>query len=286
MNLSAVALFVASAASPAELPVQDPTPPVLPEPPGPSQSEDPLGPPSSRCPTRDPASPDSTQDARQARAREAIARADASFQQGRYDEALAEVARAECEAPHRDYTFMRGAIHQSRGDCEAAVAAYESFLDQSPPAIDASAAKAAIRGCQGQSQSRDQRPSLETLPIVFDSPSPPPPRTEPDWRPPPDPVEPPPAPQHWSRDVPGGVMMGVGLVGMGIGTALLVAERQDNRTPEQFDDFVRYGDERERLRTAGTAVLSVSAGVVLSAAIRYVLVARRGNAASREVARR
>ncbi len=81
-------------------------------------------------------------------------------------------------------------------------------------------------------------------------------------------------------------MMSVGLVGMGIGTALLVAERQDNRTPEQYDDFVRYGDERERLRTAGTAVLSVSAGVVLSAAIRYVLVARRGNAASREFARR
>jgi hypothetical protein len=81
-------------------------------------------------------------------------------------------------------------------------------------------------------------------------------------------------------------MMSVGLVGMGIGTALLVAERQDNRTPEQYDDFVRYGDERERPRTAGTAVLSVSAGVVLSAAIRYVLVARRGNAASREFARR
>lgn len=204
---------------------------------------------------RDPRASEAT---RRAEATKEVRRADALFREAQYDEALRALDEAESLWPDPAHHFMRGTIEKRRGDCRAAKRAFERFLDQNPPALDAEVARGQIQECQ------DQRPAMTLIP-TFEAETP---------------DSPPPTPaKSWIRDVPAGVLLGVGVAGTTVGAGFLVANRRDTETPTSYDEYMEIGSRRDRRRRIGTGLVIASSTLVAASIIRYVWVGRRARRA-------
>jgi len=222
-------------------------------------------------------------------------RADALVQEGKLDEAfeLLEQAYYAQPEPEPRLLFGMGVIALERGECEEAVGYLGRFLATSPAEEAAAKAREVIAYCEeelraqaesvadpepavGMEPTRGPDPSAGSEPVVAPAPggsritpsrssdtkdTPPPPRDE------------------WFRDGLGWGLLGTGVAVTAVGTGLLVQAQGDVRAAEASSDEANFDRNLERvgpLRVVGGTLTGVGVGLLVGAAIRYGLVARRG----------
>lgn len=212
------------------------------------------------CPIGDE---DLSEATRRAKATKLVRRADTLFGEARYGEALGALNMAECHWPDSAYDFMRGTIEKRRGGCDAATRAFERYLGQNPPDLDADLARTQIRECREEATPMTQVPPVPSFGTVAPD-SPPPTPTKP-----------------WIRDVPGGVLFGVGVAGTMVGAGFLIANRLDTELPEMYDGYVEIEERRSRRQSVGTGLLVASSTLIAASIVRYVWVGRRNRRAGK-----
>jgi len=190
-------------------------------------------------------------------AEQAKERALDAWEEGRYDEARAEIARAYELEPLRRYLYARARIEQADGHCDVANEFYRRYLAENPPEVDANAAKRAIAACDRQIADAGGTTNVD---------------------PPPIPARP------WHRDplaiglvTSGAVVL---VVGFGLFGRAFVEHREAKRTLDhaEFDRRVR----RARvLSPIGIAGISLGAALVVGGVVRWAVVRRRAKAADR-----
>lgn len=155
--------------------------------------------------------------------------------------------------------------------CREAVPIYKEVLAQLPEKAEAtSAVKDALVNCAEKMAEGDE-------------PSPVAPTVEPeteatDLGSSEDVDEPPPKTprKRWYTDPYAPVLIGVGAIGVGVGGYFLGQAADENaRQPEQYDEFAAKGDRVRRLQIQGGVILGVGGALLLTGAIRYVVLAVR-----------
>ena len=196
--------------------------------------------------------------ARCGEALEALARARKLEREGAFIEASGAVAQAYTVAPDPAHLVRRGDLERRGGQCRTALELYREYLDLEP---DGDAAAAATEGTRACTSSPAPKPEHEEPPpLMVDAP-------------------PPSKPRHVLADPLGGALAGTGIVSLGVGLGLLgraltlQAEARDQAIP--YDDFERQRTRAYRWSGAGIGLISAGAALLVGAAIRYGLVARR-----------
>jgi tetratricopeptide (TPR) repeat protein len=168
--------------------------------------------------------------------------------------------------------YALGQAERLSGDCKGAMEAYRSFLRTNPSSRQEASAKKNLQRCARELEaaaSAAPRPPAPVEPAAERAAVPPPP----------EPVLPPPAPYY--RDVLGGAALGIGLAGIGAGGALWgIGEGQIGAVngASRYDQFARStagAQGAETLRIAGIVTVSVGGALLVVAAVRYGLLARR-----------
>jgi tetratricopeptide (TPR) repeat protein len=189
-----------------------------------------------------------------------------------YDEGMARYAARDYRAairafeaayavePRREFLFADAQATRLAGDCPAALALYQRFLDTHPAAPQVEATRIAVARCEAAA-SATVAPSA---PPVVVAPAPPP-------------------PPRWYADRKGGLLVGAGLVGLGAGAALLSsahAADSDDRGASTYDAFstgrrsaVRRWGWGLGVGITGAALLAVGVG-------RYLWVAAHPDGAA------
>ena len=107
---------------------------------------------------------------------ERIERAEALYQEERFDEALAELEAAYAMEPRPELLFAMGQAARSGGDCETAIRHYEQFIAEAAKETDRAVAQEQIDECRIDADvgpCLDVEPCLDIGPCL--SPPPPPP---------------------------------------------------------------------------------------------------------------
>ncbi|MEO7092591.1 MAG: hypothetical protein ABI175_05020 [Polyangiales bacterium] len=145
--------------------------------------------------------------------------------------------------------------------CDKASGLYSKLLAADLPAANKAVVREKLDECQKILAAQAPKPE----PVVT-----PPPVVEP--RPEPTPIPPPPPPDEghaWWANPVGGALVGVGLVGVGVGTVFLVqgrAANKDKSTALDYGEFQRLEDRAESRGKLGTGVL-IGGGVLVTAGI-------------------
>lgn len=220
------------------------------------------------------------------------ARADALVQEGKLDEAFAlleEAYYAEVQ-PEPRLLFGMGVIELERGNCEAAVGYLGRFLATTPGADAAAKAREVIAYCETQLRSPAE-PEPEPTPPVPAEPSAEPPVEPSGADAPPSPPLPEPevpgpdeprGPTPWYRDGLGWGLLGTGVAVTAVGAGLLGQAQGDVRAAEASLDEASFDRNLERvdpLRAVGGSLTGVGVALLVGAAIRYGVVARRNRRA-------
>ncbi|MBL4687984.1 MAG: hypothetical protein JKY37_25560 [Nannocystaceae bacterium] len=190
------------------------------------------------------------------------ARAGVLFELGRFAEAASAFADAYVATEDPVFLFGRAQALRRAGNCAAAIGVLQAFIDTSPPKPDVVEAQRVIDACRAVLGEPDPEPQSEPEPVA----------SLVDTSVPPDRERPP-----WLRDVPGGVLLGVGafVTVAGVGTyAGAFAMARDRSEPES--DFE---DRSQRVRStaaAGIVLMTVGGALIVGGIIRYAIVARRG----------
>jgi hypothetical protein len=166
--------------------------------------------------------------------------------------AIARLEEAYAKRPLPVFLYMQAKIEEQHGDCGSAIGHYEAFLTFDVPDEDAVEAGAGLGRCR-EILGDDDEPSA-----------------------PPDP--PPDKVRQWYADPWGGVAVVFGVVGVGVGTGVLLQAQQDERAASEaqsLDAFDRHADRAELWSRAGVATLSVGLGLMVAGVIRYAVVGAR-----------
>lgn len=173
-----------------------------------------------------------------------------------------------------EFLYALGQAERLSGDCKGAMEAYRSFLRTNPSSRQEGSAKKNLQRCARELEaaaSAAPRPPASVEPAAERAAVPPPP----------EPVPPPPAPAPYYRDMLGGAALGVGLAGIGAGGALWgIGEAQIGAVngASRYDQFARSAagaQGAETLRIAGIVSVSVGGALLVVAAVRYGVLARR-----------
>lgn len=185
-------------------------------------------------------------------AREVAEAAAKDIEKGRYEEATERLEKAYADKPLPAFLFILGRIEETRGQCESAIEHYEKFLESDVPPEDEKEARAGLERCK------------EAL--------------EPDVVEPQNPQMPDEPRKRWYADPLGGTFTALGLVGMGVGTGLLLQAQQDERAADDagnLEDFDRHARRAEQWSQAGVITLGVGAGLLVVGIVRYAVVGAR-----------
>jgi tetratricopeptide (TPR) repeat protein len=123
----------------------------------------------------------------------------ALYQSKDYAGAIAAFEAGFAVEPRREFLFANAQARRLAGDCRGAVPLFQRFLEMTPSPVQASATHIALARCAQQMAA--EKPAA---PLVV-------------------PPAPPPPPPPWTHDRWGAVLLGAGVVGLGVGTAFLVA---------------------------------------------------------------
>lgn len=186
------------------------------------------------------------------------------IRQGRHLEAAEVFERQYERTSDPALLFAKATALRRGGDCRSAIEALERFIATEPPEPDVAAAQEVIDVCS------------EIL--ASGEPEPPPPPIVP--APYVEPVDEPigPVPKPWTRDVPGGALLGSGVV-VAIGGAVLLgigAARRQNRE-ESEAGFERREQSVRTLSAVGGSMVVAGAALLVGSIVRYAVVARRSD---------
>lgn len=206
---------------------------------------------------------------------EAAARAEAHFSAGEYEQAIDALHDAYAHEPDPAFVFAEGSALQELGRYAEAIEVYERFLALAPPKAQAQTAFQRIQACRAALGEREPDPASE--------PKPPATTPEPESQPvaeaaPPEPTPRALPPRPWHRDVPGGVLLGVGLSLAATGGVLVgIGAARHGSADEAASEGSFRDDLRGSMTMQGVGIgLAVSGGALLVGSIvRYAIVRRR-----------
>lgn len=185
-------------------------------------------------------------------------------QQGRFDEAIDVLDRAESSGSSSVYVYMRAVVEERRGDCDRAVKLYREYLSLDVPPQDAAEAERGLERCGAPTAAPEPEPEPEAATVAPVDEGPP---ARADDR-----------PRRWYADPAGGVVTITGVAGIGVGAALLVqgqAQQHEARSTSSLETFENAKRSAQRFHAAGIATTAVGAALLVGGVIRYVVVARR-----------
>jgi tetratricopeptide (TPR) repeat protein len=163
----------------------------------------------------------------------------------------------------RHLAFCRAQTLRARGDCAGAVDAYDEFIAAYPDVAEVDDARTGREACEDALAAAEAAEAEDEIPFP----------TATAVRE--DPAEP---TLPWYRSVPGGVLAGVGVVGAGVGGALVGLAYRDHRLavdePSHDASALRYDRARAR-EVAGAITLTFAATSLVLAGLAYGLAARR-----------
>jgi tetratricopeptide (TPR) repeat protein len=211
-----------------------------------------------------PASRSSAAPASAAQDPDPAVRAGELFRLGEFEQAAIAFEEAYARSGDPALLFGRAQSLRRAGNCGGAIEVFEQFIATSPPAADVQAANDVIAACRSI-LGRDAADS------EADAPAPEPTDA---------PSEPAPAPRRWPRDVAGGVLLGSGLTvtiaGAAIyGTAFARAAAERRETEQAYEARQR---STRTLAAAGASLMIGGTALLIGSVVRYVIVARRGDA--------
>jgi hypothetical protein len=203
----------------------------------------------------------------------AIGIAQAQAAAGRFDEALATIRDARATSSDPDLVFVEAQLLRLSGDCTAALDRYRDFLATDPPAEDRAVAEANVKTCEDQVEAEPEPPPP---PLVEAKPEPPPPPVV--TTPPPDDT-----PPRSKREVAvtialwstGAAVLATGAGLYGGAWSERNGARRDTLTLDQYLERERRA---EVLSGVGIAGLAVGGAILVAAAIRQAILAKRRRA--------
>ncbi len=199
-------------------------------------------------------------------ARAHLERGTAAYQAGDYALAISELEAGVAIDADPAFLYALGQAYRKNGDCAHAVERYLAFLATHPPEADAAHARANITACPTP---KHEEPVAPPAP-----PSPPPPPPVVVHR---DPPRPPPERAPFYRDVPGDLLAGGGLVGLGAGVTYFVLGERDASAANSAPTLAKLQQlsaASDRERTIGTFATIAGGALAVGAVVRYVMVAR------------
>ncbi len=219
-----------------------------------------------------------------------VADAQIYFAEGNFAQAAVLIEKAYLIEPVPELLFPWAQAEREQGNCEAAVDLYTRFLEERSEGAMADAARANLERCEEEmgvvagdvvEVEEDEEPLDEEQLEEFVEEGPEP-------EPEPKPAEPAkddePTAKAWYADPVGGVLTGLGVVGVGVGAALLgVAGSTANGAPNaaSLADYNTQSDQAVTQRNAGAGVLSVGGALLVAGVIRYVIVAKKTKSSKR-----
>ncbi len=186
------------------------------------------------------------------------------IRQGRHLDAAAAFERQFEKTGDPALLFAKATALRRGGDCRSAIEELERFIETGPPEPDVAAAREVIDVC------------TEILADGEPEPVPPPIIMQPEPEPEPEPVEDVPPPRSWTRDVPGGVLLGTG-VAVAVGGVVVLglgASRRQSRE-ESEAGFERREQSVRTMSAVGGSLVAAGAALLIGSIVRYAVVARR-----------
>ena len=209
-------------------------------------------------------------------ARRLVGEAQKAFAAGDYARAAEKIEAAYAIEPAPALLYPWAQAERSRGDCGAAINLYQQFIDTGPDEAIAEQAAEHIERCREQldEEEVEEIEEDEEDDIVEAVLAEPEPVVEPVV------IETKPAdePRPWHKDPVGGVLLGVGVAGLAAGFGLYGGATSVARSVGDADTNEDHADGRRRataLRNGSIAVISIGSALVIGAAVRYVMQARK-----------
>lgn len=167
--------------------------------------------------------------------------------------------------------FGRAQALRRAGNCGAAIDEFERFIALGPPQPDIDEANEVIEACNrvlGIAAGDDPKPPVAAAPT--DVPPPPPPKPR----------------RPWHRDPAGIALLTGGITVAALGGGLLGGSyaRASDRGGESETEWTSRGRSVRTLSITGIVALSIGAALMLGAAARYGVVARRDRRSPSELA--
>lgn len=211
-----------------------------------------------------------------------VSEAQILFSEGNFGDAAKLIEKAYLIEPVPELLFPWAQAEREQGNCRAAIDLYGRLLEEIPEGRMADSARNNMALCEEEMPAEE-----EAVAVIEDDPledeylepepepeSEPAPATKTDKQP---------KAKQWYKDPAGGVLTGLGIVGVGAGTALLiVATGNANSAPDapSLADYNSQSDSALTQRNAGAGVLSVGGALLVAGVIRYVLVAKKNKASA------
>ncbi len=196
-------------------------------------------------------------------------RAQQHFAAEDYAAAIPELKAAYALEPNPMLLYAWGQAERLAGNCARAVDLYRRYLDTNPAEEQRQLTEANLVDCEAELPPDAAVDPLGSEPDSSLAPDEPDPPVEP---PPDEPARP------WIKDPLGGVLLGFGAVGVATGGALMgVARRRGKQAPnaDVEDDYLEIRATAVRMNTAGIVTLGVGSALVVIAAVRYAIVAKK-----------
>ncbi|MBV1857112.1 MAG: hypothetical protein KUG77_01785 [Nannocystaceae bacterium] len=185
------------------------------------------------------------------------------IRQGRHLDAAAAFERQYERTGDGAFLFAKATAFRRGGDCRSAIDTLERFIETEPPEPDIAAAREVIDVCTEILSSGEPEPNALPPPPVLIEPTP-------------EPVAATAREKVWTRDVPGGVLLGSGVAVTVGGVVLLGLAATRNQPREESEAGFERRDESVRtLSAVGGSMVAAGAALLIGSIVRYAVVARR-----------
>lgn len=184
------------------------------------------------------------------------------IRQGRHLDAAAAFERQYERTGDGALLFAKATALRRGGDCRGAIETLERFIETKPPEPDIAAAREVIGVCTEILSNGEPEPATPPPPVLVE--------------PAPEPVVAPVDERAWTRDVPGGVLLGSSVaVTIGGVVVLGLAAARSQPREESEAGFESRGQSVRTLSAVGGSLVAAGAALLIGSIVRYAVVARR-----------
>ncbi|MGH1346939.1 MAG: tetratricopeptide repeat protein [Nannocystales bacterium] len=184
------------------------------------------------------------------------------IRQGRHLDAAAAFERQYERTGDGALLFAKATALRRGGDCRGAIETLERFVETQPPQPDIEAAREVIDVCTEILSNGEPEPLPPPPPVLVVAPE--------------SADAPPPRERAWTRDVPGGVLLGSG-VAVTVGGVVLLGLAATRSQPREESEagFERRDQAVRTLSAVGGSMAAAGAALLIGSIVRYTVVARR-----------